>query len=81
MSNSVRAPKPKRIEDKLTKQLEDQSPQHSEDEDDDEVLTVKIALGGKEHEINIYRDSDPEKIGREFAKTQNLPEAKANLLI
>lgn len=75
----ARAPKPNKLEDKLTKQLEDQSPQNSDDEEDeDEVqcLTVKIALGGKEHEINLYKDSDPEEIGKEFAQTQNLSEAK-----
>jgi len=44
-------------------------------------LTVKIALGGKEHEIHLYKDSDPEQIGREFAKTQNLPANKAEMLI
>lgn len=72
--------KPHRIEDKLTRQLEDQSSPLSDDGEVDEI-NVEIALEGKTHSITLDKDSDPEKIGKEFALSMNLPNDKAERLI
>lgn len=73
--------KPNKIEDKLTRQLEDQSSPESEAEGDADEINVEIALEGKTHKITLDKDSDPEKIGKEFAESMSLSDDKTDRLI